>query len=127
MLALRSGRFVLVPEEGAGEAEGAVMAHPLPSHHLCGKIADGGYAYDDTSSKARGDLIEISEHGYFYTERMSGPYEGEYEDQTFAINERKLHIEGTDLFLQYRVHGNRLTLRDPLDGTEIVMRRVVES
>lgn len=72
---------------------------------------------------SRGDLVEINEYGEFITERTRGPDAGDDIYQDFAINERQLHIEGTDLFLDYRVRGDRLTLRDRFDGVEIVMER----
>jgi len=73
---------------------------------------------------ARGDRVEISEDGDFITERTNNRNTGEYIDQTFALNERQLHIEGTSLVLEYRVRGARLRLRDRLDGIEIVLERV---
>lgn len=68
---------------------------------------------------ARGDIIEITDDGGFYTERRRG----DDIDQRFAINERQLHIEDTDLVFDYSIRGNRLTLRTPLDGVKIVMER----
>ncbi|WP_299297415.1 VWA domain-containing protein [uncultured Erythrobacter sp.] len=72
---------------------------------------------------SRGDLIEINDYGEFITERTRGRDKGEEIYQEFAINERQLHIEDTGLVFDYRVRGDRLTLRNRLDGTEIVMRR----
>jgi len=72
---------------------------------------------------SRGDLIEINDYGEFITERTRGHDKGEEIYQEFAINERQLHIEGTDLVFTYRVRGDKLTLRNRIEGTEIVMRR----
>jgi Ca-activated chloride channel family protein len=68
---------------------------------------------------ARGDIIEITEDGEFITERRSG----DEIYQEFAINERQLHIEETDLVFDYAIRGNRLTLRTPFDGAKIVLER----
>ncbi|MFM7378721.1 MAG: vWA domain-containing protein [Erythrobacter sp.] len=68
---------------------------------------------------ARGDIIEITADGEFYTERRRG----DDIDQRFAINERQLHIEDTDLVFNYSIRGNRLTLHTPFDGVKIVMER----
>ncbi|MBA4008539.1 MAG: hypothetical protein C0486_07155 [Erythrobacter sp.] len=68
---------------------------------------------------ARGDIIEITEDGEFITERLRG--NDIY--QEFAINERQLHIEETDLVFNYSVRGNFLTLQSPFDGVKIVMER----
>ena len=72
---------------------------------------------------SRGDLIEINDYGEFITERTRGRDRGEEIYQDFAVNERQLHIEGTGLVFDYRVRGDKLTLRNRIDGTEIVMRR----
>ncbi|MEM8725599.1 MAG: VWA domain-containing protein [Pseudomonadota bacterium] len=72
---------------------------------------------------SRGDLIEINDYGEFITERTRGRDKGEEIYQEFAINERQLHIEDTGLVFDYRVRGDKLTLRNRIDGTEIVMRR----
>ena len=72
---------------------------------------------------SRGDLVAITEDGEFITERTRGRDEGEEIYQEFAINERQLHIEGSGLVFNYRVRGDRLTLRNSLDQTEIVLRR----
>lgn len=68
---------------------------------------------------ARGDIIEITDDGEFITERSRG--DDIY--QNFAINERQLHIEETDLVFNYSIRGNRLTLHTPFDGVKIVMER----
>lgn len=75
---------------------------------------------DDVS---RGDLIEITDDGAFITERTRGRDAGDSIYQDFAINERQLHIEGTDLVFNYRIRGDRLFLQNALDGVEIVMVR----
>lgn len=75
---------------------------------------------DDVS---RGDLIEINDFGEFITERTRGRDAGDSIYQDYAINERQLHIEGTDLVFDYRIRGNRLILQNVFDGTEIVMER----
>ena len=75
---------------------------------------------DDIS---RGDRVEINQYGEFNTERTRGRDKGDTIYQDFAINERQLHIENTGLVFTYRVRGNKLTLRNRMDGTEIVMRR----
>ncbi len=76
---------------------------------------------DDMS---RGDLIEITDDGEFITERARGRDAGDYIYQDFAINERQLHIEGTELVLEYSVRGNRLRLRDRFDGVNILLERI---
>lgn len=77
---------------------------------------------DDVS---RGDRIEITEYGEFITERTRGRDAGEEIHQDFAVNERQLHIEGTDLVFYYRIRGERLFLQNAGDGVEIVMEREV--
>ncbi|QDH32872.1 VWA domain-containing protein [Porphyrobacter sp. YT40] len=72
---------------------------------------------------ARGDLIAITDDGEFITERTRGPAKGDEIYQSYAVNERQLHIEGTDLVFNYRIRGNRLFLQNALDGVEIVMER----
>jgi len=72
---------------------------------------------------SRGDLVEITSDGDFITRRQSGRDAGNRIRQNFAINERQLHIEDTRLVLDYQVRGNRLTLRDRMDGAEIVLER----
>lgn len=74
---------------------------------------------------SRGDFVEITEDGEFVTERMRGRDKGDSIYQEFAINERQLHIEGTRLVFNYRVRGDKLTLRNPIDKTELVLRRDV--
>ena len=76
---------------------------------------------------SRGDRIAISADGSFITERTGGRNAGEEIYQGFAINERQLHIEGTSLVFNYRFHGDRLFLRNDIDGTEIVMDRAATS
>ena len=73
---------------------------------------------------ARGDLVAISRDGDFVTTRQSGRDSGEEIWQNFAINERQLHIEGTRLVFNWQVRDNRLTLRNRMDGTEIVLERI---
>jgi Ca-activated chloride channel homolog len=75
---------------------------------------------DDVS---RGDLIAITHDGEFITERNSGRDAGEEIYQDYAINEKQLHIEGTDLVFNYSVSGDRLFLRNARDGVEILMER----
>ncbi len=75
---------------------------------------------DDVS---RGDLIAITDDGEFITERTRGRAKGDEIYQSYALNERQLHIEGTDLVFNYRIRGNRLFLQNGLDGVEIVMER----
>ncbi|MDY7098527.1 MAG: VWA domain-containing protein [Pseudomonadota bacterium] len=72
---------------------------------------------------SRGDLVAITKHGEFNTERTRGRDKGDWIYQDFAINERQLHIEGSGLVFNYRVRGDKLTLRNRFDWTEIVMRR----
>ncbi len=75
---------------------------------------------DDIS---RGDLVEINDYGEFITERTRGRDKGEEIYQEFAVNERQLHIEDTGLVFDYRVRGDKLTLRNRIEGTEIILRR----
>lgn len=75
---------------------------------------------DDVS---RSDLIEITDYGEFITERTRGRDAGDSIYQDYAINERQLYIEGTDLVFDYRIRGNRLILQNAFDGTQIVMER----
>ncbi|WP_086607317.1 vWA domain-containing protein [Erythrobacter donghaensis] len=72
---------------------------------------------------SRGDLIAITDDGEFITERTRGRAKGDEIYQSYAVNERQLHIEGTDLVFNYRIRGNRLFLQNGLDGVEIVMER----
>lgn len=72
---------------------------------------------------SRGDRIAITSSGEFVTERTRGRDAGDSIYQSFAINERQLHIEGTGLVFNYRVRGDRLFLRNNIDGVEIVMER----
>lgn len=75
---------------------------------------------DDIS---RGDLVEINEYGEFVTERTRGRDKGDEIYQEFELNERQLRIKETELVFSYRVKGNRLFLKNAMDGTEIVMVR----
>jgi len=75
--------------------------------------------HEGVDDVARGDIIEITDDGEFITERIRG--DDIY--QNFAINERQLHIEETDLVFNYSIRGNRLTLHTPFDGVKIVMER----
>jgi hypothetical protein len=68
---------------------------------------------------ARGDIIEITDDGEFITDRRRG----DDISQEFAINDRQLHIEDTDLVFDYSIRGNRLTLKTPFDGVKIVLER----
>ncbi len=77
---------------------------------------------DDIS---RGDLVRITRDGGFITERTKGRVAGDEIHQEFAINERQLHIEGTDLVFSYRIRGDRLVLKNVFDGVEIQMVREV--
>lgn len=72
---------------------------------------------------SRGDLIAITDNGEFITERTRGRAKGDGIYQSYAVNERQLHIEGTDLVFNYRIRGDRLFLQNSLDGVEIVMER----
>lgn len=72
---------------------------------------------------SRGDRIAITSSGEFVTERTRGRDAGDSIYQSFAINERQLHIEGTGLVFNYRVRGDRLFLRNDIDEVEIVMER----
>lgn len=75
--------------------------------------------HEGVDDVARGDIIEITDDGEFITERSRG--DDIY--QNFAINERQLHIEETDLVFNYSIRGNRLTLHTPFDRVKIVMER----
>ena len=75
--------------------------------------------HEGVDDVARGDIIEITDGGEFITERSRG--DDIY--QNFAINERQLHIEETDLVFNYSIRGNRLTLHTPFDRVKIVMER----
>lgn len=79
--------------------------------------------YKGVTDVSRGDLIEITDYGEFITERTRGRDAGEEIYQSYALNERQLHIEGTDLVFDYRIRGNRLFLQNWIDGVEIVMER----
>lgn len=71
----------------------------------------------------RGDKVLITGDGEFITERMRGRDAGEEIYQSFAVNEQQLHIQGTGLVFDYRLRGNRLTLRDRSDGGLIILER----
>ena len=75
--------------------------------------------HEGVDDVARGDIIAITDDGEFITERSRG--DDIY--QNFAINERQLHIEETDLVFNYSIRGDRLTLHTPFDGVKIVMER----
>ena len=72
---------------------------------------------------SRGDYIEITDDGEFITERTQGRYDGDDIYQEFELNERQLRIKDTTLVFNYRIKGNRLWLKNAMDGTEIVMDR----
>lgn len=81
--------------------------------------------HERVSDISRGDRVEITEYGEFITERMRGRDAGEIVDQSFALNERQLHIVGSGLVLDYRISGDRLYLQNRNHGTEIVLERIV--
>lgn len=80
-------------------------------------------AHKGVTDISRGDKVEITEHGEFVTERTRGRDRGEEIYQGFELNERELHIVGTRLVFRYRVKDDRLSLRNPMDGTQIHMVR----
>ena len=77
---------------------------------------------DDIS---RGDFIYISKDGEFITERGGdGPNSGDEIDQEYEINERQILIkdyEGRDFAMDYIRNGDRLRLRNPIEGTMILL------
>lgn len=100
----------------------------LPKSQLPGRISEvfGEWKvlrHKGVDDVARGDVIQISQDGEFVTERNSGRDAGDSIYQSFAINEKQLHIEGTDLVFNFSVSNNRLYLRNPKDGVEILMER----
>lgn len=100
----------------------------LPKSQLPGRISEvfGDWKvlrHKGVDDVARGDVIQISQDGEFVTERNSGRDTGDTIYQSFAINEKQLHIEGTDLVFNFSVSNNRLYLRNPKDGVEILMER----
>lgn len=100
----------------------------LPKSQLPGRISEvfGDWKvlrHKGVDDVARGDVIQISQDGEFVTERNSGRDAGDSIYQSFAINEKQLHIEGTDLVFNFSVSNNRLYLRNPKDGVEILMER----
>lgn len=72
---------------------------------------------------ARGDFVEITDDMEFITERNSGRDRGDDIWQSYQINEKQLHIQGTQLVFHYRLNGDTLRLRNAIDGTLIVLRR----
>jgi Ca-activated chloride channel family protein len=73
---------------------------------------------DDIS---RGDLVEITDDGSFITEDKRT---GDEIYQDYEINERQIHIkDGNKLVMYYRVNGNRLRMRNSVDGTMILLER----
>lgn len=106
----------------------AVRLASLPKSSLPGQIAAvfGEWRvlrHKGVDDVARGDLIAINQSGDFITERNSGRGAGDSIYQSFAINEKQLHIEGTDLVFNFSVSNNRLFLRNAKDGVEILMER----
>lgn len=100
----------------------------LPKSQLPGRISEvfGEWKvlrHKGVDDVARGDVIQISQDGEFVTERNSGRDAGDSIYQSFAINEKQLHIEGTDLVFNFSISNNRLYLRNPKDGVEILMER----
>lgn len=77
---------------------------------------------DDIS---RGDFVYITSDGEFITERGgNGPNSGDEIDQEYEINERQILIkdyEGRDFAMDYIRNGDRLRLRNPIEGTMILL------
>jgi Ca-activated chloride channel family protein len=112
----------------AGLEAKAVRLASLPKPSLPGQISAvfGEWKvlrHKGVDDVARGDLVAITQGGEFITERNSGRDAGDSIYQSFAINEKQLHIEGTDLVFNFSVSNNRLFLRNVSDGVEIVMER----
>lgn len=132
-----SQRMAAAEIEGLGEEQKLVGSLQTRAAKLAGLMTDGKTepyevvgiwrvamhkGVDDIS---RGDRVEITRDGEFITERTRGRAAGDEIYQEFAINERQLHIEGTDLVFNYRIRGDRLVLKNALDGVEIQMVREV--
>jgi len=80
-------------------------------------------AHKGVTDLSRGDTIEINKYGEFITERTRGRDKGDAIHQDFELNEHRMHIVGSGLVFRYKVSGNRLTLKNAFDGTEIRMVR----
>jgi Ca-activated chloride channel family protein len=76
---------------------------------------------------ARGDFITITKYGEFITERGgNGPNAGDEIDQEYEINMRQILIkdyENRDFAMDYTLNGNRMRLRNPVEGTMILLER----
>ncbi len=118
-----SGELALVSglRDNARQLAGLELARGPQPWHVVGNWRV--LRHERVDDLSRGDLVAITADGEFITHRMSGREAGEEIYQTFAINERQMHIEDTRLVLDYAVRGDRLTLRNRLDGTSIVLER----
>ncbi|MEP2736535.1 MAG: VWA domain-containing protein [Erythrobacter sp.] len=79
---------------------------------------------DDIS---RGDFVRITKYGEFITERGgNGPNSGDEFEQEYEINKRQILIkdyDARDFAMDYTVNGNRMRLRNPIEGTMILLER----
>lgn len=79
--------------------------------------------FSGVTDLARGDFVEINDDMEFITERNSGRDKDDEIWQSYQINEKRLHIQGTDLVFHYRLNGDTLRLRNAIDGTLILLKR----
>ncbi|MBX7457650.1 VWA domain-containing protein [Qipengyuania sp. 1NDH17] len=72
----------------------------------------------------RGDRVEITKDNEFITYREGRYGDGDEIFQYFEVNEKRLHIEDTDLVLRYTFNGDRMRLSDGREGSEILLERI---
>jgi hypothetical protein len=135
LLAGLSERFAASGTKGLREEVKLVDSLQMSAARLAGLTTDGPtqpfeilgdwqvVAHKGVTDLSRGDRIEITDDGEFITERTRGRDKGDDIYQDFELNERQMRILGTQLVFRYKVKGDRLTLRNAIDGTEIRMVR----
>ena len=135
LLAGLSERFAASEAKGLREEVKLVDSLQMSAARLAGLATDGltqpfeilgdwqVVAHKGVTDLSRGDRIEITDDGEFITERTRGRDKGDDIYQDFELNERQMRILGTQLVFRYKVKGDRLTLRNAIDGTEIRMVR----
>ncbi|HQV03605.1 MULTISPECIES: VWA domain-containing protein [unclassified Novosphingobium] len=68
---------------------------------------------------ARGDTVEFTEDGEFITSRQKG--DDVY--QNVQVNERQVRLVDVDLVFDYRLQGDRIYLKTPDGGSELILRK----
>ncbi|MEO9463134.1 MAG: VWA domain-containing protein [Marinomonas sp.] len=81
-------------------------------------------AHRGVDDVARGDLITITDDGEFITENGgNGPNSGDEIYQEYEINGRQIQIKEGRLVMDYTINGDRMRMRNPVEGTMLLLER----